>query len=98
MTKLRLLAVGALVSTLVALALLAAIGVERALSPANLALTAETFKLVQRDYIRPISQDQLVTDALKGMLARLDPHSDYLDEQEFKEIRETINGKFGGLV
>jgi len=34
---------------------------------------------------------------LKGMLNRLDPHSDYMDEQEFKQSQADTAGKFGGL-
>jgi len=97
MKKLRLLGAAALVIVIAAVALVAAIGAEWGLSPTNLALIASSIRLVQRNYIHPISQDQLITDALKGMFTRLDPHSDYMDEQEFKEAKGTINGKFGGL-
>jgi carboxyl-terminal processing protease len=67
------------------------------LSPSNLALIVGVMELVRRDYIRPVGPDQLTTDVLKGMLSRLDPHSDYMDEQEYKEVQGTISGKFGGL-
>jgi len=97
MRKSRVLIAVVLVAALGAIALVAAIGAEWGLSRANLALIASSIKLIQRDYIHPVSQDQLVTDALKGMFARLDPHSDYMDEQEFNEVQATINGKFGGL-
>ena len=38
-----------------------------------------------------------MTDAISGMLKGLDPHSDYLDEDSFKELREGTSGEFGGL-
>jgi carboxyl-terminal processing protease len=97
MRKSRVLVAAVLAVVIAAVALVAAIGSEWGLSPANLALIAASIKLIQRNYLHPVSQDQLVTDALKGMFSRLDPHSAYMDEQEFKEIQATINGKFGGL-
>jgi carboxyl-terminal processing protease len=54
-------------------------------------------QLVQRDYVHPVNSHTLTKDALKGMLSRLDPHSDYMDEREFKESQSDITGKFGGL-
>jgi carboxyl-terminal processing protease len=97
MRKLRLLGAAVLVIAIAAVALVAAIGAEWGLSPTNLALIASSIRLIQRNYIHPVGQDQLITDALKGMFTRLDPHSDYMDEQEFREVKGTINGKFGGL-
>ena len=40
---------------------------------------------------------QLTDDALKGMLSRLDPHSSYMTQAEFRESMEDMNGKFGGI-
>ena len=97
MRKSRVLVAAVLAIAIAAVALVAAIGSEWGLSPANLALIASSMRLIQRNYLHPVSQDQLVTDALKGMFTRLDPHSGYMDEQEFKEIQGTINGRFGGL-
>ena len=54
-------------------------------------------QLVQRDYVHPIGSDELTKDALKGMLSRLDPHSDYMDAQEFAQSQADIAGRFGGL-
>jgi carboxyl-terminal processing protease len=52
---------------------------------------------VQRDYVRPVQVDVLAKNALKGMLTRLDPHSDYFDEQEYREMQADVSGKFGGI-
>jgi carboxyl-terminal processing protease len=97
MRKSRVLVAAVLAIVIGTVALVAAIGAEWGLSPANLALIAGTIRLIERNYLRPVGQDQLVTDALKGMFTRLDPHSGYMDEQEFREVQGTINGKFGGL-
>jgi carboxyl-terminal processing protease len=60
-------------------------------------LIAGIMQEVQRDYVRPVQVDVLAKNALKGMLTRLDPHSDYLDEQEYRETQADISGKFGGI-
>jgi carboxyl-terminal processing protease len=52
---------------------------------ADLGLLAGVIQVVHRDYVHPVGSDELTKDALKGMLNRLDPHSDYMDEQEFKQ-------------
>src|ERR1700752_4246570 len=51
----------------------------------DLALLAGVIQLVQRDYVHPVGSHELTRDALKGMLSRLDPHSDYMDAQEFEQ-------------
>jgi len=78
--------------------LVAAVAVQdTALSNQDLALLAGVIQLVGQDYVHPVGSDELVKDALKGMLRRLDPHSDYMDEQEFKDSQADTAGKFGGL-
>jgi carboxyl-terminal processing protease len=67
------------------------------LAAQDLAVLAGVIQLVRQDYVHPIGSDELVKDALKGMLTRLDPHSDYMDEQEFKDSQADMAGKFGGL-
>jgi carboxyl-terminal processing protease len=67
------------------------------LSTSDLALIGGIIQLVQRDYVHPVDSATLTDDALKGMLNRLDPHSDYMNEQEFRETQADIAGKFGGL-
>jgi carboxyl-terminal processing protease len=67
------------------------------LSTSDLALIGGVIQLVQHDYVHPVGSATLTDDALKGMLNRLDPHSDYMNEQEFRETQADISGKFGGL-
>jgi len=64
---------------------------------ADLGLLAGVIQVVHRDYVHPVGSDELTKDALKGLLNRLDPHSDYMDEQEFKQSQADIAGRFGGL-
>lgn len=66
-------------------------------APADLDLIGGVIQLVQRAYVHPIPSDELTKDALKGLLNRLDPHSDYMDEKEFKDMQTDMSGQFGGL-
>jgi carboxyl-terminal processing protease len=47
--------------------------------------------------VAPVERDQLVDGALKGMLSKLDPHSDYMTEREYRELVQTTSGQFGGI-
>ena len=94
----RLLFVGVLGAALTIGPLVGAFAARRAgPSQTDLALLDGVIQLVERDYVHKIDAHDLTKDALKGMLTRLDPHSDYMDEQEFKESQADISGKFGGL-
>ena len=99
MKKTITLAAGVLVAVVAASVAGIAIGASTRAGPsvANLALINGVIEIVQRDYVHSINSDELTTDALKGMLTRLDPHSDYMDEAEFKESQSDLNGRFGGL-
>jgi carboxyl-terminal processing protease len=66
-------------------------------APADIALIERTMQEVQRSYVEPVKPDQMVTGALKGMLNRLDPHSDYMDQREFVDLMATTSGQFGGV-
>lgn len=57
----------------------------------------EVFGRIKRDYVEPVSDKKLLEDAIKGMLSGLDPHSAYLDVEQYKDLREGTTGEFGGL-
>jgi carboxyl-terminal processing protease len=63
----------------------------------DLGLLAGVMQVVEQDYVHPVDSSQLTDAALKGMLSRLDPHSAYMTEQEFRESTEDMSGKFGGI-
>jgi carboxyl-terminal processing protease len=65
--------------------------------PADLRLFEQVMRRVERSYVHPVTPDQLTTNALKGMVNRLDPHSDYMDEKEYKQTAADISGAFGGI-
>lgn len=58
---------------------------------------ADVFGLIKSDYVEPVEDKKLLTEAISGMVASLDPHSSYLDQKAFKELREGTQGKFVGL-
>lgn len=57
----------------------------------------EVFGRVKSDYVESVEDKELLEHAIKGMLSGLDPHSSYLNAEEFKEMRIGTDGKFGGL-
>jgi carboxyl-terminal processing protease len=70
---------------------------DTAVPQANMALIEQVMRRVESSYVHPVGPDQLTTDALKGMLTRLDPHSDYMSEREYREMAQAIDGEFGGI-
>jgi len=97
MAKPGLFAIGGFATGIAALPLAVVVTSFAAPSNSDIALIVGVIDLVQRSYVHAIGPDQLAKDALKGMLSRLDPHSDYMDEKEFRQTSGDISGKFGGL-
>ncbi len=58
---------------------------------------SEVFGRIKSDYVEPVSDKKLITEAINGMLNGLDPHSAYLDTDAFKELQVGTQGEFGGL-
>ncbi len=58
---------------------------------------AAVFGVVKSDYVEPVDEKKLISDAITGMVAGLDPHSQYLDKKTFKEFRENTGGRFIGI-
>ncbi|MDD5059338.1 MAG: S41 family peptidase [Sideroxydans sp.] len=58
---------------------------------------SEVFGRIKSDYVEPVSDKKLITEAINGMLSGLDPHSAYLDAEGFKELQVGTQGEFGGL-
>lgn len=63
----------------------------------NVELFSDAIAVIQSDYVEEKSPKDLIYGALKGMLASLDPHSQFLTPEEFKELKIDTSGKFGGL-
>ncbi|MDP3924087.1 MAG: S41 family peptidase [Hydrogenophaga sp.] len=58
---------------------------------------AAVFGMVKSDYVEPVDEKKLISEAITGMVASLDPHSQYFDKKSFKEFREGTSGRFVGV-
>ncbi len=58
---------------------------------------SEVFGRIKQDYVEPVPDIKLLEDAIRGMLSGLDPHSAYLDEEQYNELKVGTTGQFGGL-
>jgi carboxyl-terminal processing protease len=63
----------------------------------ELNLFGDVFERVRAQYVDPVTDKKLVEYAINGMLTSLDPHSSYMDENEFKDMQVQTRGEFGGL-
>jgi carboxyl-terminal processing protease len=62
-----------------------------------LSLFGDIFTRVRRDYVEEVDQKKLMEAAINGMLQSLDPHSSYLNEDNYRDLRVQTRGEFGGL-
>ena len=60
-------------------------------------LFAEVLERVKRDYVEPIDDAELLDSAIRGMVRDLDPHSEFLDASEYREIRSSTSGSYTGV-
>ncbi|VAW78580.1 Carboxyl-terminal protease [hydrothermal vent metagenome] len=57
----------------------------------------DVFGRIKNDYVEDVDDKELLENAVRGMLSGLDPHSSYLDREQFKELQVGTTGEFGGL-
>jgi len=57
----------------------------------------DAFSRIKNDYVEEVSDKTLLENAIRGMLSGLDPHSSYLNAEEFKDLQIGTSGEFGGL-
>ncbi len=58
---------------------------------------SDVFGRIKNDYVEDVEDKDLLENAIRGMLSGLDPHSAYLDQEQFKELQVGTTGEFGGL-
>lgn len=63
----------------------------------QLSLFGDVFQRVREEYVDEISDQDLVSNAITGMLTSLDPHSNFLPDDAFDKMKERTRGEFGGL-
>jgi carboxyl-terminal processing protease len=63
----------------------------------QLNLFGDVFERVRSEYVEEVGDKELIENALNGMLSSLDPHSSYLSEDDFTDMKVETKGEFGGL-
>jgi len=58
---------------------------------------SDVFGRIKNDYVEDVEDSEMLNNAIRGMLSGLDPHSSYLDQEQFKELQVGTTGEFGGL-
>ena len=66
-------------------------------SLAEIQTFTRAFELIKQAYVAPVGNHKLMDSAIRGMLAGLDPHSEFLDESELKDLTEDTSGVYSGL-
>ncbi len=64
---------------------------------AQIELYSYALTTIQADYVEEKTPKEIIYGSLRGMLSSLDPHSQFLDPEEYKELKTETQGKFGGL-
>jgi carboxyl-terminal processing protease len=62
-----------------------------------LTLFGDVFERVRAEYVDPVTDRTLIENALNGMLTGLDPHSDYMNRKQWRDMQVQTRGEFGGL-
>ncbi len=97
--QLGLLSVGAVAGVLISIGI-SAVAQRDARPPLpleELRQFSDVFGAIKSNYVEPVEDKKLITEAISGMLSGLDPHSQYLDAEAFKELQVGTQGEFGGL-
>ena len=65
----------------------------------QISIFAKTIELIRQDYVdgSKTSYHDLITAAMKGMLSSLDPHSQFMDPDDFRDMQEDTRSRFNGL-
>jgi carboxyl-terminal processing protease len=58
---------------------------------------SKAYDIIRNGYVRDVDDDELMNGAIKGMLEGLDPHSTFLNKDDFKEMQEATSGEFFGV-
>ncbi len=98
--KVALVVLGAVAGVLLSLNFSAIAQKEGARSPLpveELRSFAEVFGAIKTNYVEPVEDKKLISEAINGMLTGLDPHSAYLDNDAYRELQVGTQGEFGGL-
>ena len=68
-----------------------------ALPLTDLRTFVDVFDRIRNSYVDPVNDKTLFENAIKGMLSALDPHSAYLDKNDYQDLKAQTSGEFGGI-
>ena len=68
-----------------------------ALQESDVTRFTDTIALINEFYVKPVDEQKLLENAIRGIVAGLDPHSEYLDPEEYKTLMVETSGEFGGI-
>lgn len=57
----------------------------------------DVFDTIKKNYVVPVSNQTIVEDAVRGMLGRLDPHSSFMDDEQYHDFEEQTDGDYAGI-
>jgi len=100
MQQVGLVVSGLIAGVFISLNFSATAGKDAAMAPLpieELRSFADVYNAIKQGYVEAVDDKVLITHAISGMLANLDPHSAYLDAESFKELQVSTQGEFGGL-
>ena len=63
----------------------------------ELRVFTQVFEQIRRGYVEEVKDTELLDNAIAGLLLELDPHSAYLNESDYDELKESATGEYGGL-
>ncbi len=63
----------------------------------QLEIFSNVLSILQENYVEPINTQEVLNGAIRGLLYSLDPHSTYLNSENFKELQEDTSGEFSGI-
>lgn len=101
--KLGLLVIGAVIGALAVLAVISGLNHSATAQAAGvgtyrqLSIFGDIFERVRSSYVTEPTEEDLIENAISGMLTSLDPHSSYLNAKDFSDMRVQTRGEFGGL-
>jgi len=96
-SRISLVLIGMVGGLLISLGISALAQREQPLPLKDLQQFANVFSAIKNSYVEPVTDEELMQEAIKGLFNDLDPHSSYLDSEAFKEMEDITRGGFGGL-
>jgi carboxyl-terminal processing protease len=73
------------------------LGRELKLPVEDLTLFTQVYERIKNDYVEPVEDKKLLKEAINGMITGLDPHSQFLDADAYKDLQTNTQGEFGGI-